>query len=137
MLSVRRKRLEEERRAREEAYRKALERNREQERKERLFKAESGHIPTILFLAKEAERNSLKEALFWYEKAAHLDNIPAMYGIVRVCQRIREDVIAKEKAKFWQTVCVVLKAIWLPNLKLAWHGYTVVGWKLTFRVVLG
>lgn len=28
-----------------------------------------------------------------------------MYGIVRVCQRIREDVIAKEKAKFWQT-CV-------------------------------
>ncbi|EGR2488898.1 TPA: tetratricopeptide repeat protein [Vibrio cholerae] len=105
VLSVRRKRLEEERRAREEAYRKALERNREQERKERLFKAESGHIPTILFLAKEAERNSLKEALFWYEKAAHLDNIPAMYGIVRVCQRIREDVIAKEKAKFWQT-CV-------------------------------
>ncbi len=49
VLSVRRKRLEEERRAREEAYRKALERNREQERKERLFKAESGHIPTILF----------------------------------------------------------------------------------------
>ncbi|MFG0605315.1 sel1 repeat family protein [Vibrio mimicus] len=104
-LSVRRKRLEAERKAREEAYRKALERNREQERKERLFKAEAGHIPTILFLAKEAERSSLKEALFWYEKAAHLDNISAMYGIVRVCQRIREDVIAKEKAKFWHT-CV-------------------------------
>lgn len=105
VLSMRRKRLAAERKAREEAYRRALERNREQERKERLFKAESGHIPTILFLAKEAERSSLREALFWYEKAAHLDNVTGMYGIVRVCQRIREDVIAREKAKFWET-CV-------------------------------
>ncbi|WP_172563116.1 tetratricopeptide repeat protein [Vibrio furnissii] len=101
-LSVRKKRLEAEKKAREEAYRKALERQRDQERKERLYKAESGHVPTMLYLAKEAERTNLREALFWYEKAAHNDNITGMYGIVRICQRIRDDVILKEKAKFWQ-----------------------------------
>lgn len=100
-LSVRKKRLEVEKKAREEAYRKALERQRESERKERLHKAESGHVPTMLFLAKEAERTNLREALFWYEKAAHNDNINGMYGIVRICQRMRDDVILKEKAKFW------------------------------------
>lgn len=101
-LSVRKKRLEAEKKAREEAYRKALERQRESERKERLQKAESGHVPTMLFLAKEAERTNLREALFWYEKAAQSDNLNGMYGIVRICQRMRDDVILKEKAKFWQ-----------------------------------
>lgn len=101
-LSIRKKRLEAEKKAREEAYRKALERMREQERKERLFKAESGHVPTILYLAKEAERTNLKEALFWYEKAAQFDNINGMYGIVRICEKARDDMILREKAKFWQ-----------------------------------
>ncbi|XAW87726.1 tetratricopeptide repeat protein [Vibrio sp. CDRSL-10 TSBA] len=101
-LSVRKKRLEAEKKAREEAYRKALERQRDLERKERLQKAESGHVPTMLFLAKEAERSNLREALFWYEKAAQSDNITGMYGIVRICQRMRDDLILKEKAKFWQ-----------------------------------
>ncbi|MGC9422823.1 MULTISPECIES: tetratricopeptide repeat protein [Vibrio] len=100
-LSIRKKRLEEERKAREEAYRKALDRMREQERKERLFKAESGHVPTILYLAKEAERTNLKEALFWYEKAAQLDNINGMYGVVRICEKARDDMILRGKAKFW------------------------------------
>ncbi len=72
-LSVRKKRLELEKREREEAYRRALERSREEERRERLFQAESGHIPTILYMAKEAEKKNLREALFWYEKAATLD----------------------------------------------------------------
>lgn len=101
-LSIRKKRLEAEKKAREEAYRKTLERMREQEKKDRLFKAESGHVPTMLFLAKEAERNNLKEALFWYERAANFDNINGMYGVVRVCGKIREDVLIKEKTKFWQ-----------------------------------
>ncbi|MGL6054260.1 MAG: tetratricopeptide repeat protein, partial [Vibrio metschnikovii] len=47
-LSIRKKRLEAEKKAREEAYRKTLERMREQEKKDRLFKAESGHVPTML-----------------------------------------------------------------------------------------
>ncbi len=101
-LSVRKKRLEEERREREEAYRKALERTREEERKERLFQAESGHIPTILYLAKEAERKNLREALFWYEKAAHLDNRNGMHGVVRICSKMRDDMVFREKSRFWQ-----------------------------------
>ncbi|EIZ1337822.1 sel1 repeat family protein [Vibrio parahaemolyticus] len=102
-LSMRRQRLETERKAREAAYRKAMQKAREQERKEREFKAETGHIPTILFLAKEAERDNVRQALYWYDKAAKLDNVTGMYGIVRLSERMREDVILKEQANFWRT----------------------------------
>ncbi len=102
-LSMRKQRLELERRAREAVYRKAIKKAREQELKEREFKAETGHIPTILFLAKEAERNNIKQALYWYDKAAKLDNISGMYGIVRISERMREDVVLKEQANFWRT----------------------------------
>lgn len=102
-LSMRKQRLEAERQAREAAYRKAMQRAREQELQEREFKAETGHIPTILFLAKEAERGNIKQALYWYDKAAKLDNVSAMYGIVRLSERMREDVILKEQANFWRT----------------------------------
>nr|WP_319556794.1 tetratricopeptide repeat protein [uncultured Vibrio sp.] len=102
-LSMRKQRLEIERKAREAVYRKAMQKAREQELKEREFKAETGHIPTILFLAKEAERNNIKQALYWYDKAAKLDNITGMYGIVRLSERMREDVILKEQANFWRT----------------------------------
>ncbi|MGU3843293.1 hypothetical protein ACVZHT_16960, partial [Vibrio diabolicus] len=83
-LSMRKQRLEAERKAREAAYRKAMQKAREQERKEREFKAETGHIPTILFLAKEAEKDNIRQALYWYDKAAKLDNVTGMYGIVRL-----------------------------------------------------
>ncbi|RZQ24728.1 tetratricopeptide repeat protein [Vibrio vulnificus] len=101
-LSLRKQRLEQERKAREIANRKAIEKAREQERQERLFKAEGGHIPTILFLAKEAERTNLKEALYWHNKGARLDNVNSMYGIVRMSDRMREDLILKEQANFWR-----------------------------------
>ncbi|WP_070969030.1 tetratricopeptide repeat protein [Vibrio sonorensis] len=109
VLSLRKKRLEQERRERDIAFRKALQKNRKQEREERVFKAENGHIPTILFLAKEAERSNPKEALYWYNKAANLDNITGMYGIVRISNRIREDLILKEQAKFWQISITALE----------------------------
>ncbi|MGR5453241.1 tetratricopeptide repeat protein [Vibrio alfacsensis] len=101
-LSMRKQRLQAERKAREVAYRKAMQKAREQEQKERKFKAETGHIPTILFLAKEAERENIKEALYWYDKAAKLDNITGMYGMVRLSERMREDVILREQANFWR-----------------------------------
>ncbi|MGC9403334.1 tetratricopeptide repeat protein [Vibrio genomosp. F10] len=104
-LSLRKKRLEEEKKQREAAYRKALEKSRQMERQERLNKAENGHIPTILYLAKEGERKSIKEALYWYSKAAELDNITGMYGVIRISQKVREDLILKEKAKYWQ-ICI-------------------------------
>lgn len=100
-LSIRKKRLEAEQIARREAYVRALEHQREQEQKDRLFKAESGHVPTILYLAKEAERKNIREALFWYDKAAHKDNITGMYGVVRIANRMREDLVLRDKAAFW------------------------------------
>ncbi|MFS1504035.1 tetratricopeptide repeat protein [Vibrio lentus] len=101
-LSLRKQRVEQERKARAVAYRKAIEKARIQEQKERNFKAETGHVPSILYLAKEAERNNIKEALYWYDKAAHLDNVTGMYGIVRMSMKRKEDLILKEKANFWQ-----------------------------------
>ena len=101
-LSMRKQRLEAERKAREAVYRKAMKKAREQERKEREFKAETGHIPTILYLAKEAEKRNIKQALYWYEKAAKLDNITGMYSIVRLSERMREDMVLKEQANFWR-----------------------------------
>lgn len=102
-LSMRRRRMETEKIAKEEAYRRALQRMRDQERKERLFKAESGHIPTMLYLAKEAERTNYKEAFFWYEKAAQMDNLNGMYGLVRICRRMKDDLVLREKLHFWET----------------------------------
>ncbi|MDF2153058.1 tetratricopeptide repeat protein [Vibrio sp. CAU 1672] len=102
-LSMRKQRLEQERKERAAAYRKAMQKAREQEQKDREFKAETGHIPTILFLAKEAERNNLNKARLWYEKAAKLDNITGMYGVVRISERLRDDVILREQANYWRT----------------------------------
>ncbi len=101
-LSMRKQRLDIERKAREVTYRRAMQRAREQELEERQFKAETGHIPTILFMAKEAERSNLKQALYWYDKAAKMDNVTAMYAIVRLSEMMREDVILKEQANFWR-----------------------------------
>ncbi len=103
VLSLRRKRLEQERKERELAYRKAIEKHRQKEHEERLIKAENGHVPTILFLAKEAERTNIREALHWYGRAAALDNITGMYGIVRISEKMKEDMVLKEQAKFWKT----------------------------------
>ncbi|NDJ81029.1 sel1 repeat family protein [Vibrio campbellii] len=108
-LSMRKQRLEAERKAREAAYRKAMQKAREQERKERAFKAETGHVPTILYLAKEAERENIKQALYWYDKAAKLDNVTGMYGVVRLAERMREDVILREQANFWRTAIAGLE----------------------------
>ncbi|TKF21596.1 sel1 repeat family protein [Vibrio genomosp. F6] len=101
-LSLRKQRIEQERKAREVAYRKAIEKAKQQEQQERVFKAETGHVPTILFLAKEAERGNLKEALYWYNKAAKLDNVSGMYGVVRISDRVKDDLILKEQANFWR-----------------------------------
>lgn len=102
-LSVRKKRLEQERREREKAYRKAMEKNRKQEHEERVFKAENNDIPSILFLAKLAEKNKPKEALYWYTKAAKLDNVTGMYGIIRISNKMTQDMVLREQSKFWQT----------------------------------
>ncbi len=102
VLSAKKKNIAEKKAEQEQAYRRALERQREEEHKERIFKADTGHVQTQLYLAKEAERTNPREALYWYERAALLGNEVAMYGVVRVCGRAKDDIILKEKAKFWQ-----------------------------------
>ncbi|SHO54577.1 tetratricopeptide repeat protein [Vibrio quintilis] len=102
MLSINQKKLDKERIAKGEARRKALEREKEDEHQERLQKAESGHVPTILFMAKEAERFNVKDALYWYEKAAELDSETGMYGVVRLCKKTVGDMVYEEKGRFWQ-----------------------------------
>ncbi|NVD08810.1 sel1 repeat family protein [Vibrio sp. JPW-9-11-11] len=114
-LSLRKKRIDQERKEREIAFRKALEKNRQQEQEDRVQKAEQGHIPTILYLAKEAERARLKEALYWYTKAAKLDSVTGMYGVVRLSNKMKQDLVLKEQAKFWQTAIAALEGS-LPQM---------------------
>ena len=113
VLQMRKKRLEQERVERGIAKRKALEKNRQQEEKDRVQKAEGGDIPTILFLAKEAERMNQKDAVYWYTKAAQLDNTTGMFGIVRLSEKLN-DVVLKEQAKFWQ-VCIQAQEGSMPH----------------------
>lgn len=101
-VSAKQKRLESDKQARMEAHRQAVKRNHAEERLERVQKAEANHIPSILFLAKEAELRDLKEAAYWYEKAGYLGNVTGMYGIVRLCSRIEGDVVVNEKIRFWK-----------------------------------
>jgi TPR repeat protein len=108
-MIARQKRQRREKRQQEIAYRRAIEQARDQELRDKVFKAETGHIATQLYLAKEAERNQPKEALYWYEKAALQDNEIAMFGIVRVCQRAQNDPIYQKKAQFWQTAINALQ----------------------------
>ncbi|KII76290.1 tetratricopeptide repeat protein [Vibrio renipiscarius] len=100
--SYQQKRLEQERRQREVAYRKALERDRKQEEQLRISKAENGDLGMILYLAKEAERNHLRKALYWYNKAALLDSVTGMYGIIRISTRMRDDMVLREQSKYWK-----------------------------------
>ena len=88
----------------ESSYRRALAEARAAERQERVYKAQTGHISTQLFLAKEAEMNNFEEALHWYEMAAKLDNNIAMRSVIRLCDSRRENVELREKSVFWSKV---------------------------------
>ncbi|MCE0495028.1 tetratricopeptide repeat protein [Vibrio salinus] len=102
-LSIKQNRIQTERKKKQDRRRLQHEHNRQQEKQQRREKAENGHIPTILFLAKEAERTDWRESFYWYEKAANLDNIMGMYGVVRMSRHLDNDLIVGEKARFWQT----------------------------------
>jgi TPR repeat protein len=86
------------------SYRRALAEARAAERQERVYKAQTGHISTQLFLAKEAEMSNFDEALHWYEMAAKLDNNIAMRSVIRLCDSRRENSELKEKSIFWSKV---------------------------------
>jgi TPR repeat protein len=102
IVSVRQKNHQSEKLARMDAHRRAVKRDHALEKNERIKKAGEGHIPSILFLAKEAELRDLKEAIYWYEQAALLANPIGMYGVVRLCSRFNQDAVLVEKSRFWQ-----------------------------------
>lgn len=102
MVSVRQQNHQSEKLARIDAHRRAMKRDHAQEMQERIKKAGEGDIPSILFLAKEAELRDLKEAIYWYEQAALLANPTGMYGVVRLCSRFNLDTVLVEKSRFWQ-----------------------------------
>ncbi|OLQ93271.1 hypothetical protein BIY22_01925 [Vibrio panuliri] len=109
VISMRQRRQEIERRQREISYRKAMERNRKQEREERVRKAEAGDISMILYLAKEEERTNLRKAMFWYQKAAYLDSVTGMYGIIRISDKMKEDIVLRQQAKYWRTAVAAIE----------------------------
>lgn len=51
------------------------------------------------------ERTRTKEAIYWYTKAAKLDSVTGMYGVVRISNKMKQDVILREQSKFWQ-ICI-------------------------------
>nr|WP_232061053.1 tetratricopeptide repeat protein [Vibrio taketomensis] len=108
-LSMRQKRLDRERRQRDSAYRKAIEHDRKQEQEDRLRRAEAGDITMILYLAKEEERTNLRKALYWYHKAAMQDNVIGMYGIIRISERMSEDMVLRQQAKFWRMAVAAME----------------------------
>ena len=101
-LLMLKKRLFAEKIQRETAYRNTILKAKEQDQQERVFKAEAGHVPTILYLAKEAEKMNLNKALSWYKKAAYLNSITGMYGVIRLSERIRDDINVKQQIDFWR-----------------------------------
>jgi len=117
-LSAKKKKLAEEKIDRERVYKRTIERKRDEEIKERLFKAETGHVPTQLFLAKEAEVRNPREALYWYEQAANQDSEIGMYGVVRVCSRAKEDIVLIEKSKYWQLAIDALNGSYLAKFEM-------------------
>ena len=115
--NVKEKKQQKQKERNESAYRRALAEARAAERQERVYKAQTGHISTQLFLAKEAEMSNIEEALHWYEMAAKLDNNIAMRSMIRLCESRSDDPELKEKSIFWGKVVAAQEG--KPEDKLA------------------
>ncbi|USD67630.1 tetratricopeptide repeat protein [Vibrio sp. SCSIO 43136] len=108
-LTAKKKRELAEREARDVAYRKAIEASRERDLAERIHKAETGHVATQLFLAKNAELSNPKEALYWYEMAAKADNEIGIHSLIRLCEKYgKEHILLQHKANYWKHVLNML-----------------------------
>ncbi|KJF82332.1 tetratricopeptide repeat protein [Photobacterium angustum] len=83
-------------------YKQVLEKAKQAEREEKIYKASTGHIPSQLSLAKECEVTNPVAAIEWYEKAAAQDNEMAQYALARLYRRDPLDQQAMLKANYWQ-----------------------------------
>lgn len=123
IMSARRNKVELDKKKKQEKLRLLDERNSELERQHRIKKAEDGHIPTILYLAKEAERRDRRESFYWYEIAANLDNVMGMYGLVRMGRFFANDLIIEQKLKYWE---LYIKGIEGDNASLFYAGKALI-----------
>ncbi|WP_413112466.1 tetratricopeptide repeat protein [Thaumasiovibrio sp. DFM-14] len=85
-------------------YRLVLERAKLSERKERLAKANEGHVPTLLSLAKECELVNIRDAIHWYSIAADKHNEIAQRALIRLHREDIDDPCGTEKSEYWTAV---------------------------------
>ncbi|WP_232284220.1 tetratricopeptide repeat protein [Photobacterium sp. SKA34] len=85
-------------------YKQVLEKAKQAEREEKIYKASTGHISSQLSLAKECEVTNPIVAIEWYEKAAAQDNEMAQYALARLYRRDPLDQQAMLKANYWQAL---------------------------------
>ena len=88
----------------DQKYQQVLEKAKVAEHEEKVFKAQTGHVSSQLSLAKEFELTSISKAIFWYQKAAALDNDIAQNALARLCRLDRSDSDGEAKSKYWQQV---------------------------------
>ncbi len=89
---------------REAQYRLVLEQAKISERKERQQKALSGHVPTLLSLAKECELVNARDAIKWYTMAALKENEIAQRALIRLCRDDVDDPHGRAKSSYWEAV---------------------------------
>lgn len=71
--------------------------------KEKLAFAENGLVSAQLELAELDERNgNLKEAAYWFEKAALQDSAEGIAGFVRVCDASATEIVTQGKYRYWR-----------------------------------
>lgn len=85
-----------------EKYQLVLEKAKAAEHEDKVFKAQTGHIPSLLSLAKECETNNVSLAVRWYQKAAEQDNEIAQHALARLCKLDPEDPHGEARSKYWE-----------------------------------
>ncbi|MDO6541455.1 tetratricopeptide repeat protein [Photobacterium sanguinicancri] len=86
-----------------EKYQLVLEKAKAAEHEEKIFKAQTGHIPSLLSLAKETEMNNIPVAVRWYQKAADLGNEIAQHSLARLCKLDEEDPNGEARSLYWES----------------------------------
>lgn len=86
-----------------EKYQLVLEKAKAAEHEEKVFKAQTGHIPSLLSLAKEAEVNNVAIAVRWYQKAADLGSEIAQHALARLCKLDVEDPNGEARSLYWES----------------------------------
>ncbi|MGF1759358.1 sel1 repeat family protein [Photobacterium sagamiensis] len=88
----------------DEKYRLVLKKAKISEREEKVFKGQTGHIPSQLSLAKEYELTNIREAINWYQKAADLGNEIGQHALARLCRQDVDDPQGEARSQYWDAV---------------------------------